>query len=147
MVYWCATTQLHTHSTHSTCLLTVPIRALFLLLCANQPPPLLFNPPLSSPQLGPALEAKDAPRARVICMADQLGVCHAPTAVARAYLAEHGFGYVRVLIHETCAGEEDGKDGKEGGGGQLRLLTAEALMPGLPTISNIGGRSHSNSDI
>ena len=80
-------------------------------------------------------------------MADQLGVCHAPTAVARAYLAEHGFGYVRVLIHETLAGEEGGKDGKEGGGGQLRLLTAEALMPGLPTISNIGGRSHSNSDI
>ena len=54
----------------------------------------------------------------VIALADQFGVCHAPFAPARAYLAEHGHGAVRVLTHDE--------------NGVLHAPTATELMPGLP---------------
>jgi hypothetical protein len=83
-------------------------------------------------QLAPALEATSPPKARSvvqqvnrprvqpvwIVMADQFGVCHAPFAPARAYLVEHGYGEVGVLVHDAY--------------GRLHRTTANALMPALP---------------
>ena len=54
-----------------------------------------------------------------LAMADQHGVCHAPFAPARAYLAEHGLGHVPVLLHDES--------------GALRTVPAEELLPGLPS--------------
>ena len=57
----------------------------------------------------------------LLCMADQYGVCHAPFAPARAFLAEHGCGDCRVLTHDAT--------------GVLHILTAEELMPSLPDFA------------
>jgi cytidine deaminase len=70
-------------------------------------------------QLAPYIESRAGTAAPlVIAMADQFGVCHAPFAPARAYLAEHGYGAVRVLTHDEL--------------GVLHAPTAAELMPGLP---------------
>jgi hypothetical protein len=59
-----------------------------------------------------------APAAAVpvlVCMADGFGVCHAPSAAGRAFLAEHGYGACRVLAHDET--------------GRLHTPTADELMP------------------
>ena len=56
----------------------------------------------------------------MLCMADQYGVCHAPFAPARAYLAERGLGALPVLLHDDDTGE-------------LRTVPADELLPGLPS--------------
>lgn len=68
-------------------------------------------------QLAPAIAASPSPPA-VLCMSDQYGVCHAPFGPARAYLAEHGHGAVRVVAVDSA--------------GQVHVPTAAELMPGLP---------------
>ena len=70
-------------------------------------------------QLAQAIETSPA-APEVLCLADQFGVCHAPFAPARAYLVEHGFGYVRLLVHD--------------GLGILHTPTADQLMPALPQM-------------
>ena len=70
-------------------------------------------------QLAPQIAASKS-RPLVVCQADQYGVCHAPSAVARAYLAEFGFGSARILAHD--------------GEGTLSKPSAEELMPGMPMI-------------
>ena len=35
----------------------------------------------------------------VLVMVDQFGVAHAPFAQARSLLSEHGYGYVRIMVH------------------------------------------------
>lgn len=71
-------------------------------------------------QLAPALEAARTlgTKPLLIVMADQFGVCHAPFAPARAFLVEHGFGAVQLLVHDTA--------------GTLHRTTADELMPALP---------------
>jgi cytidine deaminase len=69
--------------------------------------------------LAGALERASSPPA-VLCMADQLGVCHAPFAAGRAFLAEHGWGAVTVLVQDEY--------------GALHQPTAEELMPKTPTL-------------
>lgn len=71
-------------------------------------------------QLCQAIE-EHAPAAKpaMLCMADQFGVCHAPFATARAYLAENGLGQLPVLLHD--------------GAGELRTVAADELLPGLPS--------------
>ena len=58
-------------------------------------------------------------RPKVLCMADQYGVCHAPFATARAFLTEHGYGDVSVLLHDND--------------GVLHTVQAEDLLPKLPS--------------
>jgi len=74
-------------------------------------------------QLAPAIETTDA-KPSVLCMADQFGLCHAPFAPARAYLVEHGWGDVRLLVHDSA--------------GVLHTPTAEELMPSLPLMPELG---------
>ena len=57
-------------------------------------------------------------RPKVLCMADQYGVCHAPFATARSFLTEHGYGDVSVLLHDND--------------GVLHTVTAAELLPALP---------------
>jgi hypothetical protein len=68
-------------------------------------------------QLVPAIEAARARghKPTIVCMADQFGVCHAPSAPARAFLVARGHNTVRVLAHDEH--------------GQLHTPTATALLP------------------
>ena len=68
-------------------------------------------------QLAQAIETAPAPPI-VLCMADQFGLCHAPFSTARAYLVEHGWGAVRLLVHDAQ--------------GVFHTPTAEDLLPALP---------------
>lgn len=45
----------------------------------------------------------DVPQLILVC--DQWGVLHAPFAVGRGYLVEHGFGDVALLVHDGESGE------------------------------------------
>eukprot|EP00966_Prymnesium_polylepis_P138061 3189959-Prymnesium_polylepis.1 len=76
-------------------------------------------------QLAQAIETS-ASKPAVLCMVDQYGVCHAPFAPARAYLVEHGFSDVRLLVHDT-----------EGG---FHTPTADELMPTLPSWCTADGQ-------
>lgn len=71
--------------------------------------------------LAPALAARrdGGVEPRVLCLADQHGVCHAPHATARAILVEHGYGDVRVLVHDSD--------------GHAHTPTAAELLPTAPT--------------
>merc|ERR1712086_83660 len=60
----------------------------------------------------------------VLVMADQFGVCHGPFAAARSFLSEHGWGKVKIMLHN----EE----------GQLELHTVNELMPMLPQVKLCG---------
>jgi hypothetical protein len=55
-------------------------------------------------------------------VADQFGVCHAPSAAGRAFLAEHGHGACRVMAHDET--------------GRLHTPTAAELMPSLPDFAS-----------
>ena len=59
----------------------------------------------------------------MLCMCDQFGVCHAPFALGRAYLVEHGWGAVTVLCHDRD--------------GVLHTPTAADLMPGIPLMGQL----------
>lgn len=41
----------------------------------------------------------------LLAMVDQFGVAHGPFAAARSLLSEHGYGYIKVLIHDSDSGE------------------------------------------
>lgn len=81
---------------------------------------------LSSPSQGPgqppATPARVAVAPVLVCMADQFGVCHAPSAAGRAFLAEHGHGACRVMAHDDT--------------GRLHTPTADALMPRVPDFAS-----------
>jgi len=71
----------------------------------------------------PGQEAKaEAAGARVACVAmvDQFGFAHAPMAVGRAALVEHGWGSVPVLFHDPR-------------NGRLAAARATDLVPGIPS--------------
>lgn len=42
---------------------------------------------------------------QLILISDQWGVLHAPFAVGRGYLIEHGYGDVSILLHDSCTAE------------------------------------------
>lgn len=75
-------------------------------------------------QLAPQLTEKrrDSVRPVVIALVDDLGVAHAPFAAGRAFLAEHGFGAVDVLCHDTE--------------GSLHVVAALSLMPFVPDFTD-----------
>lgn len=62
-------------------------------------------------------------------MVDQYGIAHAPFAQARALLVEHGYGAVKVVIHEEA----------DGG---LAIVAAKDLVP-----DGDGGDTHSLADM
>ena len=55
----------------------------------------------------------------MLCMCDQFGLCHAPFAPARAYLAEHGWGHLRLMAHDAV--------------GQMHVAAVADLLPNLPS--------------
>jgi cytidine deaminase len=75
-------------------------------------------------QLAPELAKKrrDGVRPIVVALVDDLGVAHAPFASGRAFLAEHGYGAVDVLCHDSE--------------GALHVVEALELMPFVPDFTD-----------
>ena len=47
------------------------------------------------------LKSSDRVVPKVLLQVDQFGVCHAPFAMARSILTEHGYGDVLCIVHDT----------------------------------------------
>jgi len=83
-------------------------------------------------QLAQAIEDKGGesgdPRPVLLVQADQFGVLHAPYALGRAYLSEHGYGDCEIAVHgehlEAIQGEEV----------SVVLVAVNHLTPSAPDI-------------